>query len=251
MRGGLAPDEKAPRWATGRRPPATCYSGAVGAHLRGKRKWLIGAAVVTVAAIAAVAVAGGGDEPSPPVAEERPEPPARPVPEGPDEQEGANDKPEDPVDEPPRIDEDELSREQRRVARTVRAYVEGLDARDGEAVCDLLAPGVIDDIELPRERGGCAESLSASIGYRDPRGLPVWAGARVQGLLTVALDGERASVTATTLTHFADRDQPSIEDDVVHLRRHRSRWLIAKPSATLYRAVGIADVPPRVLAPPK
>lgn len=249
MRRGLAPDEKAPRWDHGTPTPATCYSGAVGAHLRGKRKWLIGGAVVTVAAIAAVAVAGGGDERSSPIAED----PTRvgPAPEAPDEQEQPNDRPEDPVDEPPRIDEDELSREQRRVARTVRAYVEGLDARDGEAVCDLLAPGVIDDIELPRERGGCAESLGSSIGYRDPRGLPVWASARVQGLLTVALDGERASVTATTLTHFADRDQPSIEDDVVHLRRHGSRWLIAKPSATLYRAVGIADVPPRVLAPPK
>lgn len=175
--------------------------------------------------------------------------------EAPPERAGGAERPQatgdEPDGEPPPLDEDELDSEEREAARTVRAYVNGLDARDGAAVCALLAPGAIDEVELPRRRDGCAESLRASIGFRDPRGLPVWAGARVQGLLTVALDGERASVTATTLTRFADRDQPSIEDDVVHLRRQGGRWLIAKPSSTLYRAVGIADVPPRVLAPPK
>ena len=169
--------------------------------------------------------------------------------------EGAAERPQAPGDEPdgepPPLDEDELDSEEREAARTVRAYVNGLDARDGAAVCALLAPGAIDEVELPRRRDGCTESLRASIGFRDPRGLPVWDSARVRSLLTVLVDGERASVTATTVTRFADRDQPSIEDDVVHLRRQGGRWLIAKPSSTLYRAVGIADVPPRVLAPPK
>ena len=52
------------------------------------------------------------------------------------------------------------------------------------------------------------------------------------------------------MTHFADRDEVSVEDDVVYLSRTGDRWLIAKPSSTLYRAVGIADVPPSVLSPP-
>ena len=52
-------------------------------------------------------------------------------------------------------------------------------------------------------------------------------------------------------TRFADRGEVSVEDDVVYLvREDGAGWLIAKPSSTLYRAVGIADVPPSVLAPP-
>ena len=52
------------------------------------------------------------------------------------------------------------------------------------------------------------------------------------------------------VTRFADRDEVSIEDDVVYLVRDAGSWSIAKPSSTLYRAVGIADVPPSVLTPP-
>jgi len=37
---------------------------------------------------------------------------------------------------------------------------------------------------------------------------------------------------------------------VIYLRRAGDRWLIAAPSAILYRAVGAPDVPPQVLAPP-
>ena len=64
------------------------------------------------------------------------------------------------------------------------------------------------------------------------------------------LDGEMATVVATVVTRFADRDEASVEDDVIYLARADGRWLVAKPSSTLYRAVGIADVPPSVLSPP-
>jgi len=143
-----------------------------------------------------------------------------------------------------------LSADEHAVARTVRDYVRALDDRDGEAVCALLAPGAIDEVELPKDRGGCAASLEASIGYRDPRGLPVWETARVAELPSVEVSGDSAKVVVTTVTQFADRDEPSIEDDVVYLQRTGGDWLIAKPSSTLYRAVGVADVPPSVLAPP-
>ena len=36
----------------------------------------------------------------------------------------------------------------------------------------------------------------------------------------------------------------------MYLTRSGEAWLVAKPSSTLYRSVGIADVPPSVLAPP-
>jgi hypothetical protein len=152
-------------------------------------------------------------------------------------------------------DEDEAdqprpSPDERAVAQAVRAYVEALDDGDGAAACALLAPGAIDAVELPKERSDCAASLDASIGYRDPRGVPVWESARVVALPSLEVDGEQAKVVATTVTQFADRDEPSIEDDVVYLVRSGDEWLIAKASSTLYRSIGVADVPPSVLAPP-
>jgi hypothetical protein len=139
---------------------------------------------------------------------------------------------------------------ERAVMAAVRAYIAAIDARNGERVCELLAPGAVEAIELPRERGECADSVSASIGYRDPRGLPVFERARLAELASVELDGAAAKVVATVVTTFADRTEPSIEDDVVYLERTGTRWAVAKPSTTLYRSVGIADVPPSVLTPP-
>ncbi len=147
-------------------------------------------------------------------------------------------------------DQPRLSPDERAVAQAVRAYVEALDDGDGAATCALLAPGAIDAVELPKERSDCAASLDASIGYRDPRGVPVWESARVVALPSLEVDGEQAKVVATTVTQFADRDEPSIEDDVVYLVRSGDEWLIAKASSTLYRSIGVADVPPSVLAPP-
>ena len=138
---------------------------------------------------------------------------------------------------------------ERSAARAVRAYVDALNAGDGQAVCELLVPGAIDSVELPVSRGSCGASLSASIGYRDPRGLPVWAGTEITAL-RVEVDSAQAKVVADVVTEFADRDEPSIETDIVYLTRDGRRWLLAKASTTLYRAVGIADVPVTVLAPP-
>src|ERR671910_297383 len=66
------------------------------------------------------------------------------------------------------------SADEREVARVVRRYIDAIDARDGAAVCASLAPGAIEDFELPRGGAGCAASMRASIGYRDPRGFPVF-----------------------------------------------------------------------------
>lgn len=147
----------------------------------------------------------------------------------------------------PRVNELE-----RRAAATVRAYVRAIDERDGARVCALLAPGTIDQVELPRPRGTCAAALDASFGYRDPRGLPVWSGSQATGVRVAELDGDgrSAKVIATVTTTYADRAEGSVEDDVVYLARSGAGWLLAKPSATLYRAVGVADVPPTVLSPP-
>jgi hypothetical protein len=141
------------------------------------------------------------------------------------------------------------SADERAVAQSVRRYVAAIDNRDGDALCALLAQGAIDEVEVPRDRGSCAASLAASIGYRDPRGLPVWKTARVADLRSVEVTDDSAKVIVTTVTRFADRAEVSVEDDVVYLQRSGGGWLIAKPSSTLYRAVGVADVPPSVLSP--
>jgi hypothetical protein len=139
---------------------------------------------------------------------------------------------------------------QREVARVVEAYVAALNAHDGRRACGLFAPGALSGLDFPRDRGGCADSLTASIGYRDRRGFPVYERSRIARFPAVAIQGSTARVTATTVTRFADNREPSVEDDLIYLDHQAGGWRITKPSATLYRAIGVGDIPPRVLAPP-
>jgi hypothetical protein len=146
---------------------------------------------------------------------------------------------------------------QRAVARVVRAYLAALNARDGGRACGLFIPGALAEVDFPRDRGSCAASLSASIGYRDPRGFPVYDRSRIGRIASVTIAASEAGdlpagarVVATTVTHFAGNREPSVEDDLIYLQNENGRWLIVKPSATLYRAIGEGDIPPQVLAPP-
>ena len=65
-----------------------------------------------------------------------------------------------------------------------------------------------------------------------------------------ALGDERARITATVTHRFSDRKYVSVEDDVIYLEKTGGTWLLAKPSATFYRAVGYAEPPLRAFAPP-
>jgi hypothetical protein len=141
------------------------------------------------------------------------------------------------------------SEEERQVERVVRTYIEALNVRDGRRVCELV-PGVSEELDLPVQRPSCEASVRASIGYRDPRGFPVWKSSEVSRVRSIVVEGSSARVSATVITLFADRGEPSIEDDTIYLRERRHRWRLAKPSATIYRAVGYPDVPPEVLQPP-
>ena len=203
-----------------------------------RRFWLV--FVPVAAALAAVAVilatsggeeAGngtGGGEPTPDIA---PAPPA-----GGGESDNGSDAP--------------ASSDAERTVHAVRAYVAAIYDRDGAAVCAALAPGAIHKLPLPREGGGCARSLERSIGYRDPRGYPVFGGARIDSIEDVAIAAGEARVTATIVTEFADRDEPSIEDDLVYLVEVDGEWRVARPSAVLYRAVGKPEAPLEAVAPP-
>jgi hypothetical protein len=135
--------------------------------------------------------------------------------------------------------------------RLVRRYVEALDRRDGATVCRMISPAAMSRVALPRKRRGCAASVSASIGYRNPRGSPQWEGARLTGPPSVARASYGARLVVPLRIDFADRAYVSREDDVVYLRARGDDWLIAKPSAVFFRAIGRATVPPSVLAPPR
>lgn len=137
------------------------------------------------------------------------------------------------------------------VGAAVTTYVAALNGGDGEAVCALFAPAAPLQAELPVDRGGCADSLSASIGRPPSGGAPAWRRTRIATVDAVSVGSEQARVTATVVHRFSDRGQPSIEEDVIYLQRIGSAWLLAKPSATLYRAVGYPEPPLRAFTPPR
>ena len=136
------------------------------------------------------------------------------------------------------------------VAAVVGRYVTALNRRDAARVCALLVPGSLDTRVLPKPRRGCRLSLRASIGVRPRGGGPAWRRTALVEVKAEALGDDRARVSATVTHRFSDRKYVSVEDDVIYLERVRGRWLIAKPSGTLYRAVGYPEPPLSALTPP-
>jgi hypothetical protein len=201
------------------------------------------------ALLVALALTACGEKEEPSATQEPPETaPAPATPREPATQDGERERVEgDSGGGAPKV----LSRSERLAVRAAEDYVSAIDARRGSEICRLLVPGAIDQIDLPRERGGCAASLEISLGYRDPRGFPVWQSSMLEAVDSVDTEGDDATVFATVFTRFADRPEPSIEDDPIYLRRDGGRWLVAQPSLTLYRAVGIAEPPPAVISPPE
>src|SRR5688500_18826372 len=73
------------------------------------------------------------------------------------------------------IEQGELSEDDRAaVESAVRAYVAGLSGGDAAAVCGLLEPRALDPTEPPVQRGGCEQSLAASLGTNPEGGGPAW-----------------------------------------------------------------------------
>jgi hypothetical protein len=136
------------------------------------------------------------------------------------------------------------------VTTTVSGYIAALDRHDAGRVCALFAPGALDLSVLPKIRGGCRTSLRASIGTRPRGGGPAWRKTSLVEVKSEDLGDGRARVSATVTHHFSDRKYVSIEDDVIYLERLGGRWLLAKPSGTLYRAVGYESPPLGAFTPP-
>ena len=246
--------------------------GIAGAKVRKMRdaaKRTVGWALA-VAAVAAVVilVSGEKDEPAPapvPSAEEAVETEDELDPgsgSGPGEETGGGDQggeggagpeSEEPGDGPSGA---EIARERlvREAERTYRAYVAAINAREGAALCRLLAPGFVAELDPEVSRGDCAATMRAAIGYEDPRRFPVWEKTILSGFEQVAADPQTAEarVTASVITRFADRTEPSVESDIAYLGRTdgSDRLVLLKASGILWRAVGKPDYPPSVITPP-
>ena len=132
------------------------------------------------------------------------------------------------------------------------AYIEAIEMREGEALCSLLPPGVEREIKAPEQRGDCAATLEASIGYEDPRGFPVWSGTTLNSVQRAAIgnDPSTARLTAMITTEFEGRE-PSVESDIAYLELVDGEWRLAQPTGALYRAIGNPELPPEVIAPPE
>src|SRR5262245_39614398 len=132
----------------------------------------------------------------------------------------------------------------------VRDYITALDRHDARRVCRLFAPRGVDLSALPKRRDGCRPSLAASIGTRPPSGGPAWRRTALVEVKAEDLGDDGAREIATVTHRLSDRKYVSVEDDVIYLEKLGGRWLLAKPSATLYRAVGYAEPPLEAFAPP-
>jgi hypothetical protein len=139
---------------------------------------------------------------------------------------------------------------ERAASTAVDGFVAALDKGDGRAVCAAFSAGALDGIKFPSTGADCAATVERSLGYRDPRGLPVWRDSKPTGDISARIDGDDARVTATIVTRYRGQREPSVEDDVLYLRRQGGNWLLLKPSATFYRAIGVADVPLEAFRPP-
>ena len=140
----------------------------------------------------------------------------------------------------------------RAARRAYRSYLLAINARSGESLCRMIAPGFLDELRPPARGGDCPDRIRRSIGFRDPRGTPVWESTTLNGFESALLGGEGGvQLSATITTAFADRSQPSVETDIAYLEPVAGGYRFAKASAAMWRAVGKPDVPPQVIAPPR
>jgi hypothetical protein len=139
--------------------------------------------------------------------------------------------------------------DERAAASAARGYVQALDRRAGAAVCGTFVPGSLDGVDFPVERSSCPATVRASLGFRR-KGFPVWESSEMTDAVSAQVTGDTAKVVATVFTIYADVREPTIEDDIIYLKRSGDRWQITQPSLTFHRAIGDADPPQSALSPP-
>jgi hypothetical protein len=135
-----------------------------------------------------------------------------------------------------------------------RAYVEAVNARDGETVCGLLVESAAYEFRIP-DWGECAKFVSAYIGYAEESDTDTFHRARILELEEGRRSGEVQSVdlkVEVELYEDGDEARPVQKtfDDVVWLVERDGRWRLAKASGLLYVAFDAYTVPEDLLDPP-
>jgi hypothetical protein len=137
---------------------------------------------------------------------------------------------------------------------TARAYVDAVNARDGETVCGLLVEPAAYQFRIP-EWGECAKFVSSYIGYAEESDTDTFHRARILEIEEGRRSGELQSVDLkleVELYEDGNEAEPRREtyDDVVWLVERDGRWRLAKASGLLYVAFDAYTVPDDLLAPP-
>jgi hypothetical protein len=222
-----------------------------------ERLWIWGAiAAAALGVVLWVVIAGGEeerlDEPELPASSLEPAEPRSPGPDG-----GAGEEERAAPDESDGPSATGGGRRAERVAvrratRAYRSYIEAINARDGAAICARIEPGFLPRLRPPVKRGPCSQRIAGSIGHADERGYPVWEETVLSDVSgSRLLDGDRVQLTASIVTRFADRDEPSVESDIAYLVPDGDGpYRLVQPTGALWRALGKPDVPPQAIAPP-
>jgi hypothetical protein len=125
---------------------------------------------------------------------------------------------------------------------TIRAYVAGINGRDGAAVCALLLDSAAYEFRIP-DWGECPKVVSGYIGYAEDN-----PDDRFHRAAIVAMDrGEtKGELLRINVQFEVERDEGRARetlDDVIWLVLQDGRWRLAKASGLLYAAFGAYQVP--------
>jgi hypothetical protein len=132
--------------------------------------------------------------------------------------------------------------------QTARAYVDAINAHDGQTVCDLMVESAAYEFRIP-EWGECPKVVAGYIGYREDSGSPGFQGARILEVHEGAREGELTSVGLTAEIHREEGGSETFED-VIWLVEKDGGWRLARASGILYAAFSATNVPDDVFEAP-
>jgi hypothetical protein len=135
-----------------------------------------------------------------------------------------------------------------------RAYVDAINAHDGETVCGLMLESAAYQFRVPGW-GECPKFISAYIGYGEESDTNTFHRARILDLTSGERQGElrslRMSVEVEQNEQGNELNRRTVTyDDVLWLVEREGRWRLAKASGLLYVAFAAYQVPDDLLEAP-
>jgi hypothetical protein len=135
--------------------------------------------------------------------------------------------------------------------QTVRAYVEGINAHNGKAVCALLLDSAAYELRIPdSDWGECPKFVSAYIGYVETNPDDKFQRAQIVAIERGEAEGELLGMKVSLTVERGEGRDPDSLEDVIWLVQRDGRWRVAKPSGLLYAAFGSYQLPANLLDAP-